>query len=99
MQVEVIHERLAPCMQHCDKAQLAFESPLRIVSESLESLVDRGEEDIEHYPFVAQEGWIEIVGQCEHHMEIAAGNELSFTILQPSLFGQRLALRTVTVAA
>jgi len=39
-------------MQYCDKAQLALKVPLRIVSESLESLVDRGKEDIEHYPFV-----------------------------------------------
>jgi len=68
-------------MQYCDKAQLALKVPLRIVSESLESLVDRGKEDIEHYPFVAQEGWVELVGQCENYMEITTGYELCFAIL------------------
>jgi hypothetical protein len=68
-------------MQYCDKAQLALKVPLRIVSESLESLVDRGKEDIEHYPFVAQDNGVEIVGKCEHHMEITGRYELGFTIL------------------
>ena len=81
MQVEVIHERLAPGMEHCDKAQLALKTPLRIVSKSLESLIDGGKEDIEHYLFVAQDNWVEIVGQCEHHMEITSRYELGFTIL------------------
>jgi len=68
-------------MEHCDKAQLALKVPLRIVSKSLESLVDRGKEDIEHYPFVAQDNGVEIVGKCKNHMEITTGYELGFTIL------------------
>jgi hypothetical protein len=49
--------------------------------------------------FIAQYDRVQIMGQGKDKMEIAAGKQLGFAIIEPSLLGHTLTLGTMSVSA
>jgi hypothetical protein len=96
--VRVMGERLPPGMQHQRGGDIAPE-PARVLAKLDQRFRSRGKQQPVDPSRVALGQRIDLVREREHQMEIGHGQELSAPALQPTLLGERLALRAVAVAA
>lgn len=94
VKVGMVHEVLSPRVEDGDKAGLNFETLFRKFRERLGGGL--GQDVIENFP-VSQGKGIKLVRQREDDVEVLDGEELFPPCLDPLLFLQELALRTVPV--
>ena len=99
MQMEVIHESLTPCVQNGDEADLALKAPLRIPGKCLQGLIDGSKKDCQCNRFIAQDNGIKFMRHGKDQVEVATGQQLGFTVIEPLLLDQTLAFRAVSVTA
>ena len=97
--MEVIHKSPGPGVENCDEPGLTLQAPLRVGRKGTEGFIDGCEEHVNHDFHIAQDQGIEIMGQCEHVVEVTHGKEFGFAIIEPLLFCHRFAFRAMTVAA
>jgi hypothetical protein len=94
----MIHEVLTPGVQNAGNPYRCTEM-FRIICEFLDRLGDRTKEKIVHDPLVHRYQGIEFRWDGENHMEVFDGQQILTACLDPSLFPQSLAFRTVPVPA
>ena len=97
--MEMVDERLRPGMQNADESQPAFKSPLRIAGKGLKGLIDSGKEDVQGRFFVGQYNGIKGMWQGEYQVEVSAGQQFGFAVIEPFFFCHRLAFGAMSIAA
>jgi hypothetical protein len=97
--MEVVDERLRPGMQDADEPQLSFKSPLVILCKGLQGLIDSGKQDIQGGIFVGQYNGVQLMWQGENQVEVTAGQQFCFAVIEPFFLCQRLAFRAMAVTA
>ena len=94
----MVHERLAPGVQHGDEADISTEM-LGVGSDRLEGICGRSEQRGVDFAFVLQRQRRQLCGQGEDEVEIGDGQQILAAVFQPSGAQVRLALRAVAIAA
>ena len=96
--MQMLTEILAPGVKHHRDPDLAPE-PLGISTEGLQGLRGRLKQEVVDHLWISLGERVDLVGQGEDQMEIGHRQELCTACLDPTLLGQRLALRAMAVAA
>lgn len=96
MEVIVVQDYLAPCVK--DGGDAKFYSPL-VAAKTQKRFTCRFKEQGVKGALILQDEGVEVMGQCEDHMEVGNLQEAFFLTLQPFHGGRSLALRAVPVAA
>ena len=73
MEMEMVHKRLRPGMEHGNATESAIQMPCGVFGKGGKRVIDRGKEDVQGDPFVAEDDWIQLMGQGEDQVKIAAG--------------------------
>ena len=73
MKMEMIQQLLIPGMQNAQKADLAAEAVSGVAAELAQGLRHAVEQDLKNRRLVAQDEWVELVGQCEDDMKVSDG--------------------------
>lgn len=98
MKVRVMHQVLAPRVQHCQEADLGTEMH-RVGGDGAQRLRGRPEQDVVNHRLVLKPDHRDLVGHGEHHVEIRHVEQFRLTVLEPLNPCETLALRTVPVTA
>ncbi len=98
MHVRVVAERLAPGMQDRKYAHAGSEA-VRIKTDLDDGPTRCAKEEVVQHPWVTAKERAQGVGNGEDDVEVADRQKLCLPMLQPTLLGQRLALRAVPISA
>ena len=99
MEMEMVHESLAPCVQNRNESELSLKTPLRILGKCLQGLIDGSKKDCQGDHFIAQDNRIKLMRYSKDQVEVATGQQFGFTVIEPFFFDQALALGAVPVTA
>jgi hypothetical protein len=95
MHVEVSVEELVPRMEDHDATQLAAEV---VPTELEQGLTGSRKQEAQEQPSIAQDQWVEGMGQRKHGVKVWDGQEFRLTVCDPLRCGEALTFRTVPIA-
>ena len=98
MQMGVVREILPPSVQDRSKAKLSAEI-FFVGGEFPQGFSGSLEQQVIHQGLILIKDRAQLLRHSEHDMEIAGIEQILFLFLNPTLFGESLALRAVAVAA
>ena len=86
-------------MQNADETEPPFKSPLRILGKGLKGLIDSGKQDVQGRFSVGQYNGIKAMWQGEYQVEVTAGQQFCFAVIEPFFLCQCLAFGAMPIAA